>query len=232
MPRQKGFTITELSFAMTGLSVLMIILITSAMAITAIYNKGLVLKAANQSGRVLGDDFQKNIRQAGQVQVRRDGGVPIALCAGRVSYVWSAQHKDPTKTKQYHYYADAGDPRQVIGLTKISDTSGIVCNPSFTLEGNIIRSDYQTSPQPGQLIGKEMLADNLSMRYATDSSDKILGLSVTQSANNILTTFQYTIGSTNGDDFIDDGTACQGGKEGEFCALNTFTVTAYSRYAR
>lgn len=234
MKYSRGFTVTELSFAMTGLSVLMIIMITSAMAMTGIYNKGLVLKAANQSGRSLGDELQRNIRQGDYIKVRMDSAMqdlPIALCTGKVSYVWSARHKQESLSKVFNYYTPAGDAPRPIGLAKISDSAGRVCSDTFSIDGNIVRREYSTVATSDQLIGTEMLAENLSLRFS-GSQGAIEGLSSVQTAGGKLTTLTYTIGSLNGEDYIDDGTACQGGTEGEFCSLNTFTVSAYARYGR
>ena len=220
--REKGFTMTELSLAMSGLSVLLILLVSSALAITSIYNKGLILKAANQSGRTVGEDLQRSIRQAQKIQFLENEGVPVALCTGKVSYVWSARHKDDTQSKIARLNGrDAG-------FVRVSDSGGALCNAAVS-GGSVTFST--TAPV------KEMLADNLSVRYAgTQANGNITGLSARyikpQVGDTKVMQLEFTIGSINGEDFIDDGTSCQGGKEGEFCALNTFTVTAYSRFAR
>lgn len=234
MRHSRGFTITELSFAMAALSVLMIIMITSAMAMTSIYNKGLVLKAANQSGRALGDELQRNIRQGDYIKVRMDPiipDLPVALCTGKVSYVWSARHKLDSLSKIVYYETPAGEDPQAIGLTKIADSAGQICNDTFSIDGNIVRREYGATAAADQLVGTEMLADNLSLRFSGPQNN-IDGLSVLQTGRGKLTTLTYTIGSINGEDYIDDGTACTGGKEGEFCSLNTFIVSAYARYGR
>jgi hypothetical protein len=234
MKNSRGFTITELSFAMAGLSVLMIILITSAMAMVGIYNKGLVLKAANQSGRALGDELQKSIRQGDRVKVRMDTintNLPIALCTGKVSYVWSARHKQESLSKIFNYATPAGEPQVPIGIAKVSDPAGQVCSDTFGIEGNIIQREYGATADVDQLIGTELLAENLSLRFSGNQA-AIDGLVITQTAGGELTTFVYTIGSLSGEDYIDDGTACKGGAAGEFCALNTFMVSAYARYGR
>lgn len=221
----RGFTITEMSLAMTGLSILLVILVSSALAITSIYNKGLVLKAANQSGRTIGEDLQRSIRQAQKIQFLESGGVPIGMCTGKVSYLWSARHKDSSQEKIVKVDGKA------IGFVRVSDSGGSFCNgapgaSSFTTTNHVT----------------EMLTESLSVRYSgTQAEGNISGLRagyvkpVVGDAK--VAQLEFTIGSSNGEDFITDDSdssviTCKGGKDGEFCALNTFTVTAYSRFAR
>lgn len=225
---KNGFTIIEMSFAMTGLSVLLIVLIVSVIGISSIYNKGIVLKAANESGRIIGEDVQRSLRNAATVTVNRQsvstGSVVTAICTGSVSYAWSIQSTTPGLRVNNRF--NDGTP---IGFARIADQDRRVCS------GVVLRSGANSTiirNGAGDLSGKDMLDPSLAIRYSfVDGAGQ--GVDFAQNIQNqALSVFTYTIAtsSATNEDFIPNGSRCEGGKLGEFCSLNTFTITSYSRY--
>lgn len=209
---QQGFTITELSLAMAMLSVLMVIILLSAMNITSIYNKGITLKRVNQSGRTISTELQADLRKAaigdGVTKVVNIGyreqvidGQPYktGICIGKNSYIWSL-------------YLDGGGVveekftnGQTISFIKISDPGMCIKDPSYKV--------------PDKANSSILLDDDLVVRWPTG---------VQWGASSGLIRFTFTISTSDSDIGVITAGSCQGGKEGDFCALNTFVVTAYA----
>lgn len=63
-PSQKGFTIIELTLAMTFLAILLITIAFIIIHITTIYQKGLAIKSINSAGRSLIDEFANAVSSA------------------------------------------------------------------------------------------------------------------------------------------------------------------------
>lgn len=59
-----GFTLVEIALAMGFVSVLLITIVITVMQITAVYQKGLALKAVNTAGRELVDEFSRGVSLA------------------------------------------------------------------------------------------------------------------------------------------------------------------------
>ena len=115
---KRGFTLIELSLATVFLAVLLLMIATITINVSAIYQKGLSLRNVNATGRTLIDDFDRAIADAplirfttsqdnyfrtrtGQAMVKRtnssgkeersqiDVQYSGAFCSGRYSYVWN-----------------------------------------------------------------------------------------------------------------------------------------------
>ncbi len=209
--QQSGFTITELSLAMTMLSILLVIILLSVINITTIYNKGVTLKRANQSGAAIGLELQSSLRrsslgnvQAVQKQLSPTVSTYTRLCTGVYSFIWSVRGDGNNAIENY-------SDGQEISFIKMRDSSSQQCH---TTPPAIDRND----PSITVLLG-----DELVVRPPTN---------ISISDNQKLITFEYTVSTPEGDDIIYDDTgrsSCQGGKADDFCALNTFKVTSYAR---
>ncbi len=223
---QSGFTITELSLAMSLLGVLMFILLISAMNFVNIYNKGITLKRVNQSGSNIGAELQANLRRSGEVVAQYTnvgaGQVATGVCTGNYSFIWSVYPSGagtgglgPTGSLDLKY-----DDGSQVYFAKVKDPKKEEC-PQHGL----------APPSPPKAQSTELLGDSLVVRDPSTSFNQG-GLRVLLSGDNKLATIIYTISTNGGDDIVSDGTdraSCQGGKEHDFCALNTFVVTTYSK---
>ncbi len=221
--QQDGFTLTELSLSMTMLAIMLIILLLSILAITSTYNKGLTLKRVNQSGRTVGEDIQKNLRtfkgSGLQIVTKTAGSISVVtrLCNGETSYIWSVYGKDGNAIEKF-------SNNETITFVKVEDSGAGMClTPSGTPTPPL--------PDPDKAVASSLLDDGLVIREPSN---------IVISTDGSLVNFQYTIAtrdSTLGDEVIGDDNieydvtgqspVCNGGKEGEFCALNTFIVTSY-----
>ncbi len=204
----RGFTIIELMFAMTFLSVLLIILLVSVIQITRTYNKGVTLKRVNQSGRNIGQEVQQAIQQSSNIAAYENG----KLCLGDYSFVWS----QPKTSINGHTVPEINNKYTddtPVGFAKVKDTT--LCDSPASTK---IPKDKST----------ELLGDGLVMRQPTEF--------IADKDSNRLLTFKYTI-STPDDGSgvfsflspIEDELHCTGNSGDEFCALSTFVVTAYAK---
>ncbi len=224
----RGFTITELSIAMSLFSVLLFILIISAVNFTNIYNKGITLKRVNQSGGNIAKELQTNLSRSDEVKVKRDtgpGNRVTGVCAGEYSFVWSVYDSGSGTTNTNAtitlLYSDDTTP---VYFAKVKDPSKDMCeaSPPKPYKGNDDTKPYQST---------ELLGDGLVIRDPGTVANPG-GLEVILNPENKLVTVVYTISTNGGDDIIADATnraTCQGGATDTFCSLNTFVVTSYSK---
>jgi type II secretory pathway pseudopilin PulG len=198
--KQSGFTIIELLFAMSFLSVLLIIALVSSLSIMRTYSKGLALKQVNQSGRAIGTEIQRSLKAA-QPPLNNATVESGRLCLGAYSYVWSVGGKDP-------YTYDNGTK---VGFAKVSDSTRAMCavgRPSVPRDRSV------------ELLSTEGSA--LAIQSAN--------LTGTANYNGYyLYTFTFTIATDDAGLLNDDRSACKIQGEQQFCALNRFMITASAR---
>jgi prepilin-type N-terminal cleavage/methylation domain-containing protein len=231
---EDGFTITELSLAMSLLGVLMFILLISAMGFVNIYNKGITLKRVNQSGANIGKELQVNLGRSDEVVRSYVGGPadptsPVnGLCTGEYSFVWSIFSSgtgDVNQAVTHPLVYETNGADQPLYFAKVKDPSKDMCKdaPPKPYKGTDPAKSYQSV---------ELLGDSLVVRDPTPADGDGGGLDVLLNPDNQLTTVIFTISTNGGDDIISDGTnraTCQGDNKDAFCALNTFVVTSYSK---
>lgn len=210
---QRGFTMIELLFAMSFVSVLLILILTATIQIGRIYNKGISLKQVNQSGLLVGNDLRTAIR-ASDAPLDLGSVADGRLCLGSYSYVWNT---GDTLTNQY-----AGDTAR-IGLVKVNDPGRGLCD----------KSGAYPAVQKGKARELLVVAGNGAIDGGSAGvSLRLRNMAVTKVAEAGLGyayTVTYTL-STDDNSLINaDSTACKGGTDDEFCALNSFVFTTYAR---
>ena len=226
--RDAGFTITELSLAMTLLSVLLFLLVVSSVGFINIYNKGLTLKRVNQSGANISQELQANLRRSNENTKRYVGG-PLApttpvngICTGNYSFIWSIYRNSTSPATALEYDTDSGT--KPLYFAKVKDNSKRMCgaSPPNPYLGDL-NHDFKAT---------ELLGDGLVVRDPSTVANQG-GLDVILGANGKLTTVILTLSTNGGEPILGDGTdraSCRGSsKEQSFCALNTFVVTTYSK---
>ncbi len=215
--RQSGFTIIELTLAMTMLSVLLIIILLSVFNLISIYNKGITLKRANQSARTIASEMQADFRRS---VAGTDGGVSVGertntptghtgailtgICTGQHTYLWNTINNDGSSTNETY---DNGDP--VVGMIQLSDSSGEYCKNT-----NLHPPKQSTATTQVKLLLEDGLIIHELTKLDIGGSGKLMK-------------FTFTV-STDDTGVITAG-QCSAGADGEFCALNTFIVTSYAR---
>lgn len=206
-PRQTGFTIIELSLATAFISVLLIIILFGIIQIVGSYNKGSALKRVNQSGRSIGAELQRSLKESVPSSVTIPAAVRQRACLGTYSYAWNI---GTVQTNRY-----SGGDTTPIGFIRVRDPARAVCTPATSLiaKANAV----------------ELLGDGLVMRRVVFNASGTLA-SATSGDSFGLFTVDYTL-STPDDDLLVAGTrdACLAGQDQQFCALNRFSITAYAR---
>lgn len=207
----RGFTLIELLFAMSFVSVLLILILTATLQITRIYNKGITLKQVDQAGASIGSEFQSALK-AGNAPYNTDSvlngaGTGGRLCLGGYSYVWNLKGSTANR------YVGSDDP---IGLVKVADPTRAMCAGT----PGVPKADATELLLNGQSGGVELRLRSLGIaKTAVSGTD-------------YLYTVSYII-STDDDSLIEassDGTeACKGGASDEYCALNSFGFDVYAR---
>lgn len=88
--KEKGFTIVELSLAMAFIALLLLGIAMLTIQISAIYNKGLTMRAVNDAGQLIARDMQQTLNSsiASEVIFKSDNGGG-RLCANNVVYAWN-----------------------------------------------------------------------------------------------------------------------------------------------
>lgn len=104
----KGFTIIELSIAMSFISMLLLAIVITGIQAGKVYNKGVVLESVNQAGRDIGDTLRRDFLQTDARMVVEFGGAMVRgsseltssgpdgkprsnrMCLGRYSYLWNS----------------------------------------------------------------------------------------------------------------------------------------------
>ncbi|MDO8335641.1 MAG: prepilin-type N-terminal cleavage/methylation domain-containing protein [Candidatus Saccharibacteria bacterium] len=209
---QRGFTIIELSISMTMLSVLLLIILFSIINITSVYNRGLTLKRVNQSGRTIAASLQSDLRSSvpSNLAFRNKeklagNDVLTGICTGKNSYLWNVWGEGGANTN-FKFYNSS----ELITMVKINDPGAEYCKEPYKL--------------PEKKNVKVLLDDGLAIR---EPVERKLGYA------NKLIEFTFTISTPDdGNEIIYDASgrgSCAGGKEAEFCALNTFIVTSYAK---
>jgi prepilin-type N-terminal cleavage/methylation domain-containing protein len=211
---RQGFTMIELLFAMSFVSVLLILILTATIQIGRIYNKGISLKQVNQSGLSIGNDLRTTMRAA-NAPIDTDALGQGRLCLGSYSYVWNTGDILGNKYD--------GDPNTRIGLVKVNDPARAMCGTG----GNY--------PQVPKDKAKELLvvegngeneggSSGVSLRVRNLSVDRVATVGLGYAY-----TVSYTLSTDDNNLITADSTSCKGGKDDEFCALNKFTFTTYAR---
>lgn len=90
---KSGFTIIELTLAMSFVAVLLLIITTTTLQVANIYNKGVTIKQINQSGRYLSDEVVRVVNSATPFDLTSDHLVNTSsggrLCTGDYSFIWN-----------------------------------------------------------------------------------------------------------------------------------------------
>ena len=124
-----GFTLLELSLAMTFLAFIMLFVITMIMQMINIYNKSVSLSQMNQAGRQIMSDltgsarFTADPKSVSQTNAGR-------LCVGGASYIWNnavvpSSGGNRSAVATTNSYSDSAGT--ALSLIRVNDPSGSYC---------------------------------------------------------------------------------------------------------
>ena len=116
--KSKGFTLLELTFAMSFLAFVMVFVVVVLMQIMNIYNKGVAMTQINQTGRQLADDLNTSVRFASSAAVDFQADSK-RLCTGQVSYIWNSGADAAINT-----FSDGS----ALGIVRVKDPSSNYCS--------------------------------------------------------------------------------------------------------
>jgi len=179
---KKGFTIIETLLAMTGVAFLMVSIAVLTINISRMYHKGTTIKAVNETGRAVLDDFKRSIASSPVLNENDDdlagGGTFRAtpyfneefrrFCTGRVSYIWNlgarrtatgsweSDNTDPESNgRRWRGYVNriGGPNGEVARLVKVDDHNREYCK--LNPSGNLPSVEHiQSAHNPVELLGE------------------------------------------------------------------------------
>jgi type II secretory pathway pseudopilin PulG len=224
----KGFTIIELTLAMTFISVLLITIVILVMQITRIYAKGTTIKNVNSVGRSLISDFQQTV---GASPVTPDLGAASGpkymltdaaggrFCTGAYSYIWNTGRRivEWRKDGSTSLHKFNSVP---VRLLKVRDQGRIYCNSG---------TDIKTFAD-----GIELISSNESEIAVYDFHVYPPIIDDNANANGqALYTISFVLGTmgnnTDDDGVVDTNNQCKppAAEKSDFnyCAINKFDLT-------
>lgn len=234
MRRASGFTIIELTLAMSFVAVLLISIAMLSIQLTNQYSRGLTLKEISQAGTEVSNDIKRTMGQvqlqAGGVRVKNVTGGAKVLCTGTYSYIASS----PASLEANNGNGDGNAIRvgpagstTMARFAKVRDLNGMLCS-SATLDTN---KNYVTTEVSELLSGGSRL---LAVRNLSVSPNGLPGVghpmyNEFQKGRGIYTV-QLTI-SAGLDEEIDSSTGtCRPPSDAQsnldYCAINSFEFTA------
>lgn len=228
--KRTGFTIIELMLAMTFVSILLLAIAITVIQISNIYNKGLTMKAVDQSGRTVTQDLRRTISSSRPFDLKTDfclqtsNGACTAnvndagagrLCTGVYTYIWNY---GKSIDKPINTYKDSKD---IIRFVRVRDTGGQYCiNPKAD---DIVKADATELLSGGDT---DVALQSFSIEKLVDDP----------TVNEALYKIIIEIG-TNNQDALDQAvqlntidTTCKPPSDAaslqDFCAVNKFEFTA------
>lgn len=209
-PKQQGFTLVELMLAMTFIAILLFMITLLVLQVSAIYNKGLTLRAVNEAGQLLSSEVQRRLNTASPASVEFTNdvdGTGGRLCAAGTVYAWNYTQGAPGRLNQY----PTPNEDDAIGFIKFQGSREDFCERRMAIPARAQTTDLLNSADTRLMIRDFSLT---SEQLAEDSTQTLYQVSL-------------TIG-TNTEDLIDSNGQCRPPSDGgdEFCAVNEFSFTA------
>lgn len=138
-----GFTLIELTLAMSFVAVLLISVAMLSIQLTNQYSRGLTLKEVAQSGTEVTNDVKRTMSQAqienGGVRVRTISGGGWAMCTGSYSYLASSsaslEANNGTGNDDAIRVGELGSTTMA-RFAKVRDLGGALCNSDTILNTN------------------------------------------------------------------------------------------------
>lgn len=138
----KGFTIIELTLAMTFVSILLLSIAVTVIQISGSYNRGLLTKDINETARAVGSDLQRTIAASSPFEVSGSASQFVdsswggRLCTGDYTYVWNyGTTLAATNPLDKNTYTGGSE---LMRFARVEDPSGVYCaNPATTINKSL-----------------------------------------------------------------------------------------------
>ena len=220
--KARGFTLVELSLAMTFLSMLLLAIAMLIIQLVHIYDRGVTLRAVSQAGQSVVSDIRNSLNQANPSNVKQisiNGPRGGRLCTGTISYVWNyGKYNGSAGTpgdNAYSAHLPGGYNKYDVRFARFKDPGSNMCanSPMPLSPGSL---DYNNAT--------ELLSSgdrDLAIQAFALTSHTVAGGS---------TTYHITLTLATNDQNALSGTQCKPpsdeGSNINFCAINTFDFTA------
>jgi type II secretory pathway pseudopilin PulG len=221
--QSKGFTLVELMLSMAFVSLLLLAIALLVIQISNMYNKGLTLRAVNESGQLIASDLQETLNTSvpsaaplSPHYVSSSGGG--RLCVGTTVYAWNydSSIKNPIANPPFNKYQDSSYD---IRFVRFSSGGTDYCSLSIG---------------PGPATYPSIPNSATSLITAGDSNLALHSFSFTSNqlaidARQYIYEMNMTIGtSQTGIISAGECTVPQGIVDDTYCAVNDFTFMARS----
>ncbi|USN96449.1 MAG: type II secretion system protein [Candidatus Nomurabacteria bacterium] len=232
---RSGFTIIELTLAMTFVSVLLIVIALTVIQIITIYNRGLTMQQVDQAGRAISTDIRQTLsqsqpfsistalclqKQLGACGASANDAYGGRLCTGTYSYVWNLSD---SLSHNIHVNVYDNGVNKEIRFIRVRDNGGRYCaNP----DAKINESDATQLLDKGGHIALQSF--NIAEIAKDPTTNEALYRVVMEIGTDDLSTVDRTASSSGAIDTID--TSCKPPSDSsslqDFCAINHFDFTA------
>ncbi|MGE5312870.1 MAG: PilW family protein [Acidobacteriota bacterium] len=206
-----GFTIVELTIALTFIAILLLFIVTITMQATAAFNKGLALKSINQASRTIVDQISNDIAASATVHQQSIGTTGGVLCTDAAVYYWNTI---PSLESPSSYWAIKYKAPHIEDKVYLVRTTNAQCPPASATTWDVL--DYPgtgATNKTSELLGGFSGVIDIKV---DDTQKPLFRISV-------------VLGTTKTDMYETPAlNACAPGRLGEFCARTDFTRIVYA----
>lgn len=206
---ERGFTIMELTLALSFIAFLLIFIVLATMQTTKLYNKGLTLKSINQASRTIVEQMSRDITASAAPRIYTDSvknsGI---LCTDSAVYLWNTIYSNPNPASKGNIY-NAPNAAQPLYLVRTADLTK--CSPSG---GNTTVTYPSAASTTSELL---------------NSQTGITSLTLTPIVTGVYQ-LDISLGTTDLNGYETPG-VCDSGRIGEFCVSAKFSRIIYARAA-
>jgi len=218
--KSSGFTIIELTLAMTFLAFVLVFSTTIIVQLTQTYTKGLTIKQINQAGRSVTDDLSRSLQVSSVGTVNLDRVANGYICVGKSAYIWNPLYQNNSSNFLPDTYNLGGEP---ITLARVE--SDLIGNCTGTVPANITPDVSNTSLLSGNArvinaTATRSTADPrlVNVRFILGTYDRSETAAINSGdTDEIFNTVYY-----DGSDYT-----CRTDRLGNFCAFAEFATTVY-----
>ena len=200
--KQGGFTLVELMLAMAFVSFILLFIVFAMLQVMGNYNKGIAIKNINQTSRTIVEEMARLVRSTSAEAINTSKVTSNGrVCFGNISYVWNV--KSGTTNK----FTD----NTPVTMVRVEDPSGTLCGASLpavdsTKATTLISGNVWVQAVQVTVSGNQKLVD-FTLRLSTANENQPTGT----------------------DSVWGPSSVCEGGSNGNYCAVAQFSTTVSTR---
>ena len=224
--QQNGFTIIELSLSMAFIAMLLLSISMLTIQINTLYNKGLTMRAVNESGALIMRDMQQSLNSSipGNVLYVEEPNTGGRLCTNGAVYAWN--YGGHTSSGNYGFYGrNSLSSGSEVRLLRLAGSDSY-CKP----DGGV----YPLLPATGEYTALLKPGDNtlaLNSFALPNGSDGKRGEPVKDDNTQRMYRVTFALGTEDGKYITTNNcqaadSSVQNATDDSYCAVNIFTFTA------